>query len=59
MMTWIAANSWWLLPIVIPGVLGGLKLLAVKTKTVKDDKIVTLLIEWWNATRGLIKSDKK
>ena len=43
----------------IPGVLGGLKLLAVKTKTVKDDKIVTLLIEWWNATRGLIKSDKK
>ena len=58
-MSWIAANSWWLLPIVIPAGLGGLKLLAVKTKTVKDDKIVTLLIEWWNATRGLIKSDKK
>ena len=58
-MSWIAANSWWLLPIVIPAGLGGLKLLAVKTKWVGDDKIVTMLIEWWKAAQGLVKSDKK
>lgn len=52
-MTWLVANSWWLLPIVIPAALGGLKLLAVKTENVKDDKIVTLLIEWWNAAKDL------
>jgi len=53
-MEWIALNSWWLLPIAVPGVLGGLKLLAVKTKWAGDDKIVTMLIEWWKASRGLL-----
>lgn len=58
MMIWLAANSWWLLPIAVPIALGGLKLLAVKTKWAGDDKIVTMLIELWNASRGLLKRGK-
>jgi len=53
-MGFLAANAWWLLPIAIPAVLGGLKLLAIKTKNVHDDRIVTLLIEWWNYSKGLV-----
>jgi len=57
-MSWLALNSWWLLPIAIPAVLGGLKLLAIKTKNVHDDKIVTLLIEWWSFSKGLVGKKK-
>lgn len=62
-MAWVIANWWWiswvLSILVIPGILGTLKIIALKTKTVKDDKIVTLLIEWWSASKGLLKLGKK
>jgi hypothetical protein len=54
-MLWVTANWWWLSwvlsGLVIPAALGGLKLVAMKTKNVHDDKIVTLLCEWWSMTR--------
>lgn len=62
-MIWITANWWWLSWVlsilVIPGILGILKVIAKKTKNVTDDKIVTLLIEWWNSSKGLLKIGKK
>jgi len=58
-MEWVVINWWWiswiLSLLVIPGGLGVLKVIATKTETVKDDRIVTLLIEWWNMSRGLLK----
>lgn len=62
-MEWAIANwfwiSWVLSILVIPGILGILKIIAIRTKNVHDDQIVTLLIEWWKATRGLVKSGTK
>lgn len=58
-MAWIIANWWWiswvLSIVVIPAGLGALKIVAKKTETVKDDRVVTLLSEWWSASKGLIK----
>ncbi len=53
-MEWIALNWWWLSPIAIPLILGGLKVAANKTKWVWDDKIVTLLAGIWDMSKGLI-----
>jgi hypothetical protein len=58
-MIWLAANWWWLSWVlslfVIPAGLGALKVAALKTKTVHDDHIVTLLIAWWSASRSIFK----
>lgn len=62
-MEWVVINWWWLSWVlnflVIPAILGLLKVIAIKTKTVKDDKITTLMIEWWLAAKGLLKISKK
>jgi len=52
-MEWIALNWWWISPIAIPIVLGGLKYTAKKTKWVWDDKVITLLAGVWDMSRGL------
>ena len=62
-MEWIVANWWWLSWIlnilVVPAILGALKVIAMKTKSVKDDKIITLLIEWWDVSKRLLKLSRK
>jgi len=61
-MIWLAANWWWLSWVlnllIIPAIFGALKVIAKKTKTVHDDRIVTLLIEWWSASKGLLRLRK-
>jgi len=58
-MLWLTTNWWWLSwvfsVLVIPAGLGALKVIAKKTKTVHDDRIATLLTEWYQASRGLLK----
>ena len=62
-MKWIVANWWWLSWILdilaVPAILSALKVIAMKTKSVKDDKIITLLIEWWNVSKMLLKLGRK
>jgi len=58
-MEWLALNWFWISPIAVPLVLGGLKLIAKKTKNVKDDKVITLLWEWWRMSRGILPFGKK
>jgi hypothetical protein len=52
-MLWIVSNWWWISPVAVPLLLGGLKYAAKKTKWVGDDKIVTLLAGVWDMSRGI------
>lgn len=45
-------TNWWWISILLGVLLGGLKILAKKTKWVWDDKIVTLLIGLLRMSRG-------
>jgi len=58
MIVWLASNWWWLSAFAIPLLLGLLKVIAKSTKNVHDDKIVTLLTEWWGFSRGLFRKEK-
>jgi len=51
-MEWVALNWYWISPIVIPLIVGGLKYTAKKTSWVWDDKITTILGGWWDMSRG-------
>jgi len=50
-MEWILANWWWVAPVGVPVTLGILKGAAKIIPGVEDDKIVTMLDQWWNRVR--------
>jgi hypothetical protein len=51
-MEWIVLNWWWISPIVIPLMIGGIKYAAYKTPWVWDDKIATLISGIYDMSRG-------
>jgi len=58
-MEWIAANWWWLSPLLIPLIFRILEYAAKKTKWVTDDRVVTLLRGIWEMSRGRLAGKTK